>query len=316
MDFIFHYVLIPGISLFIVLTLVELITRTNKAAFNIYIIIFSGAFLTSVIVFSHPTVRGIESALLLPIFASCIYFKKQPIIFATCTTLISFLVVISIEPAIEIYPIYLVTMCAIFITAGVLSISIMNRGIELLEQLSKSSKSSQDLMVSKILMEKLSKTDALTNIYNHRAFQEYTDDLIQHSEEISIHLAIIDIDNFKHVNDTYGHQVGDLILRFAADTIKESVCNNDFLARYGGEEFIIVLVDQSQSEAIDCVEQIRMNIYQAEHPSLNNERISVSIGLSTYTHTMTKNEWFNAADQALYKAKQTGKNKVEISERI
>jgi len=313
-DFFMQAVIIPGVIMFSIIATGELVNYfklLNPKRFT-YFTTFSGSMLSLVITYSHPSISGIESTLLLPILVACIFFRRDQVIFATILSLANFSIVLSYEYIVEdrLDVIHAISIYAILMVGYVISIKIINRGIDLLADLSKYIQSSQDLMVSKTLMEKMTKTDALTNVNNHRAFQEYTEDILKHSKNITIHLIVIDIDNFKRVNDTFGHQVGDLILKFTAQKIKENIRDYDFLARYGGEEFVCVLIDQTLQEALETAEKIRKAIFLTGHKELDHHSVSISIGLHTYAHTMTKDEWFEGADKALYHAKKTGKNKV------
>ncbi|WP_025025479.1 GGDEF domain-containing protein [Caldalkalibacillus mannanilyticus] len=311
-EYVLNIVILPSVLLLSIILMAELINKYVNTKHSSYYIIFCGSLIALVIIFAHSTVRGIESALLLPIFSACIFFRKKQVLFATGISSIFFLFFVFWEPHFsqKFDPIHTISILAVILIAYVLSMMMIERASELLNELSKSMQASQELMVSKILMEKMSKTDALTNVNNHRAFQEYTDDLLQHSKNLTLHLLLIDIDNFKQVNDTYGHQVGDSILKFTAQTIKENIQDHDFLARYGGEEFVCILIDQSVEEALHTSKKIRRKIFQIGHEELDHHSISVSIGLHTYAHTMSKDKWFQGADEALYYAKKTGKNKV------
>ena len=120
---------------------------------------------------------------------------------------------------------------------------------------------------------------------------------------------MIDIDNFKGLNDTYGHLIGDDILSIIGTKLLESIRSTDLAARYGGDEFIIALFDTSIEEGLSIAEKIRKNILNVKDFSIKRE-ISASIGLSQYpNHGQTKKELIRKADQALYIAKEkNGKN--------
>ena len=125
-------------------------------------------------------------------------------------------------------------------------------------------------------------------------------------------LAIIDIDLFKAVNDTYGHKAGDKALKLIADQLRENLRGTDFLARYGGEEFTILMPETDLDSAIIAANKLREAVtaakfhYQGVHVS-----ISVSAGLAELTGDDTPEALFKRADKALYRAKAAGRNRCE-----
>ncbi|CAG7640132.1 putative diguanylate cyclase DgcT [Paenibacillus allorhizosphaerae] len=195
-----------------------------------------------------------------------------------------------------------------------IAIGIVSRGTELIEDLKDISKSKQDLLIKNLLMDMLSKTDALTECFNHKAFHGYLDELIERSEKnrFSLCLAIIDIDDFKQVNDSYGHWVGDLVLKSVAQTIKETVGPDDVVSRYGGEEFTLIFLDKTIEDAYRITEKIRSQVEKLIHPELRTETVTVSIGLNMFRSGQGKEKLFKGADDALYISKRMGKNKVTI----
>lgn len=123
-------------------------------------------------------------------------------------------------------------------------------------------------------------------------------------------MAIIDIDNFKAINDTFGHWVGDIVLRKIADCIRNNIHPNDFASRYGGEEFAILIIDQNWETSHQVAETLRQCISKLVIEDLKGHELTASIGLRPYQTGMSKEEWFTKTDQCLYEAKRTGKNKV------
>jgi diguanylate cyclase len=129
---------------------------------------------------------------------------------------------------------------------------------------------------------------------------------------------MLDIDNFKHINDTHGHQIGDRVLLCAAQWFSKSVRSSDFLARFGGEEFAILLsgVDlaQGKSKFTDLVAKIATSSYEYTQDGKNCElRFTVSCGVAEFVPGETVDDVIRRADQALYKAKSKGKNRVVVS---
>jgi diguanylate cyclase (GGDEF)-like protein len=167
------------------------------------------------------------------------------------------------------------------------------------------------------LLAKLSVTDGLTQLHNHRYFQDQLGREIKRltrtNEGLSI--LIIDVDDFKKLNDTYGHAAGDEFLKQLARILKESVRETDLLARYGGEEFVVVAVGTHLDGARMLAEKLRTTVAETSFivdETMRPRSVTVSIGLAQYGHSRT--ELFTAADAALYRAKAAGKNCVVAAE--
>ncbi|MDP8263728.1 MAG: sensor domain-containing diguanylate cyclase [Candidatus Ancaeobacter aquaticus] len=160
----------------------------------------------------------------------------------------------------------------------------------------------------------LATTDGLTTLNTIRYFRTLYDDeyskCVRHKRKLSLILS--DIDHFKNVNDTYGHQIGDLILRETANIMKNSVRDTDIVGRYGGEEFIIMLTETSRKNAVILADRIRKKI--EEHVAVddkgNNYKVTISMGVSSLSGKESPDELIKLADTALYKAKESGRNKV------
>lgn len=161
--------------------------------------------------------------------------------------------------------------------------------------------------------------DPLTNLYNRRYYQEIIEREFarakRYGSELSI--AMFDIDNFKKINDTYGHQFGDEVLKKVSEIILSSLRNTDFAFRYGGEEILAVLTNSSSDQAFIPIERIREKIEncQLEYDG-NPVKVTISAGISsTGKDTPSSEILTNKADTALYAAKHSGKNKVLIAEK-
>ncbi|MFA5038935.1 MAG: diguanylate cyclase [Candidatus Omnitrophota bacterium] len=158
--------------------------------------------------------------------------------------------------------------------------------------------------------------DALTELWNHGYFQFMFDEELRRAKDQMSYLSLImlDIDNFKNYNDTWGHQKGDEILVRISRIIMESSRKIDCCCRYGGEEFAVILPDAAKKDAFVIAERIRANIHQfpftagPEHPA---QTITVSVGIASFPEDgKTKAELIRSADAALYYAKRQGKNRV------
>ena len=165
-------------------------------------------------------------------------------------------------------------------------------------------------------MEKLATTDGLTGLNNHRTFQEIMARELERARRYSrpLSLLLTDIDHFKSFNDTYGHPVGDLVLREIAGCIRNAVRINDFPARYGGEEFAVVLPETPEQGAFVIAERIRQMVEAKVVDSGPNKlRVTISIGCVTFpSFGQTQQELIDFADKALYTSKKTGRNRVTM----
>lgn len=155
-----------------------------------------------------------------------------------------------------------------------------------------------------------SRIDGLTSIFNRTTFMELLLDETKRSQILSypLTLLILDIDDFKKVNDTYGHLTGDKILQNMGATLKHSLRRNDIVARYGGEEFAVLIPYAPMDEAMHVAEKIRNAT--ASMVVLDAPAITVSAGCTAYAAGETPEEFFKRADEALYAAKRNGKNRV------
>ncbi len=159
--------------------------------------------------------------------------------------------------------------------------------------------------------------DHLTGVFNRRILDELLGREMEKSIRQGLPLAVImlDIDNFKQYNDTYGHLQGDMALRAITKTIQRLTRKEDFVARYGGEEFIIVLPNTKLKKAREIAERIRKKITETKIKAISKriekgfEKITVSMGISKLTEAGIQ-YMLDQADIALYKAKEKGKNQV------
>lgn len=164
-------------------------------------------------------------------------------------------------------------------------------------------------------IQKLSCTDELTGLLNRRGVKQVVDFQMQQAQIIQreTSLIMVDIDNFKKINDQYGHYQGDLVLRHVADILKQNLRANDVIARYGGEEFVVLLPFTSIENAVALAEGCRKALQQSSIAVNETERLYVQacFGVSsTARMDFDYMKLFGQADKALYQAKHNGKNQV------
>ncbi|AQT79679.1 diguanylate cyclase [Mycolicibacterium litorale] len=159
-------------------------------------------------------------------------------------------------------------------------------------------------------LRRLAVTDPVTGVWNRRHGEQLLDaDLTQaRTQGQALSLLMLDVDRFKTINDTHGHQTGDGVLVEIARRLVEMCRATDMVARWGGEEFVILLRDCALNDALACAEKIRCEIADAPFPDAGST--SVSIGVAQLRPTDDLNSWVARADEALYKAKHSGRNAV------
>ncbi|VAW61453.1 diguanylate cyclase (GGDEF domain) with PAS/PAC sensor, partial [hydrothermal vent metagenome] len=180
-----------------------------------------------------------------------------------------------------------------------------------------------DIAVNKIKLEQannklafLSKTDHLTQLNNRGAWEESLQREYNRSRRSKLKCCVVmfDIDHFKNVNDTYGHQAGDEVIRRTSALLKDTMRNTDIAGRYGGEEFGVILVDTDAENALIFTERLRQRIENEviEHETLKI-KITISLGISALSDDCdTYQSWLEQSDKALYICKESGKNQSRI----
>lgn len=163
-------------------------------------------------------------------------------------------------------------------------------------------------------LENRSITDGLTSLYNHRYYFEYFNKKV--SEGCGqVVILFCDIDNFKIVNDTYGHLTGDIVLKNIGCIIKDLAEESDCIFRYGGEEFVVLLGNCNKDEAYSIAERLRMKVMNSNliYYCSNGNPVTISIGIASYPHdAKNAEELIDKADKAMYCAKRSGRNQCKV----
>ena len=164
------------------------------------------------------------------------------------------------------------------------------------------------------IFKEISELDGLTNIANRRSFDERLDNSISDAmlKNAKFSLIMFDIDRFKEINDTFGHQAGDSVLSELAFLIKGNIRKDDFFARFGGEEFMIISNNIGIRGAVELAEKLRLKVETYDFSSKIN--VKCSFGVTAYKREDNAESIIKRADEAMYKAKQNGRNRVESIE--
>ena len=174
----------------------------------------------------------------------------------------------------------------------------------------------EELQRANEILSQLSITDGLTKLHNHRYFQDH---LVREIKRIKrtqapLSMILLDIDDFKLLNDTHGHAAGDEVLMSLASIMNDSARESDLIARYGGEEFVILMPNTDLAGAVHLAEKIRMAVESTRliiGDGMKPIEITISLGVATFNGS--RREFFAEADRALYQAKAAGKNCVIIA---
>jgi diguanylate cyclase (GGDEF)-like protein len=164
-------------------------------------------------------------------------------------------------------------------------------------------------------LQRLSRIDSLTSLHNRRAFDEEITTRFEQARryERPLSVAVIDVDHFKSINDTHGHQAGDAVLRALGQLLQSASRSSDFVARYGGEEFAVILPETDLADAKRFAEKIRVAVERATiYTGSKVHDVTVSIGVASMPHSYvpTAGALVHAADLALYRAKAAGRNRA------
>jgi len=167
---------------------------------------------------------------------------------------------------------------------------------------------------AKVLLEDMAQRDSLTRLYNHQQFHARFEEEFARAirYDLSLSCLFIDLDDFKVINDKFGHIIGDVVLKKIGNILRQSLRKSDVAARYGGEEFALLLPNTSAEGALIFAERLQIAIRELAIPQLNGHRVTCSIGLATYNNNgiYSYDELLNAADKAMYQAKNAGKDRI------
>lgn len=315
-QFIKLFIIRPTIMLALIVLLAECGIRLLSRHHD-YILISASSLIAIVLTSIHSSLEYLLFLLFFPIMISIFYFQYKKLLYAIVNTAAALYLLFAFNNNImgKISFAGLIAISCILLLYSAIAFGVLARGRDILMHLRSTYESNQELLVRTIIMDKLAKTDALTETYNHMAYHEFIGNLVEQADNgvIELHLAVLDIDNFKSVNDTYGHKAGDIVLRKVAQIARSKAGSNDVVARYGGEEFTLLFTEKSFQAVYEIVEEIRKTVAGTSHEALKGQAVTVSIGLNGYKSGMGKEALFQGADAALYDAKHSGKNRTVLA---
>nr|WP_279088634.1 GGDEF domain-containing protein [Comamonas thiooxydans] len=155
--------------------------------------------------------------------------------------------------------------------------------------------------------------DALTQLLNRRSFQEHAQKLLADMRLYPMAVLACDLDHFKCINDTWGHERGDKVLQLVSATLQNYVRECDLVARFGGEEFVILLTDIALRDAEQIAQRIQRDLRSNNDVLPSDSKLTMSFGLSSITHPSQLDQALKEADQLLYQAKNAGRDRVHVS---
>jgi diguanylate cyclase (GGDEF)-like protein len=196
----------------------------------------------------------------------------------------------------------------------------MIRHLHMHEEVNQVRRTAEELAARSQILEDQVHKDSLTGLYNRSHFDAVLHKEFMHATEQdwSLSVAFIDLDNFKQVNDSFGHKVGDEILKSVADVMRSHTRQSDLLARYGGEEFVAILPGTNATGACKLFERIIAAVRCLDHTDLANQPLFVTLSIGVATHMDggqyfdTASELLRAADDAMYAAKNAGRNRLVV----
>jgi diguanylate cyclase len=311
---------LPILTMLLALLSLEILSRYTSMNLD-YVFIVAATIIAGSLMITNDHIPVMQAVIFVPVCLSVLFFDKVKIVLSTFLNLIVVVcfytfaesdVVAGFGPE----PFSLIVISFILITCCAAGLLVVNRGAEVLSELRLKILSEISLQEEKAWIEEMSKTDALTGLANHKSFHEILDKITYSEEErlsSTIHLALADIDNFKAVNDIYGHWVGDIVLKEAATKLKDILQPYAVISRYGGEEFGILFQGVSDAEVIGKLEDARQAIALNRIAEMDSQHVTISMGVHKMQGTDSKETLFKRADAALYEAKRSGKNKLSKS---
>jgi len=308
-----HKVILPILLNCFIYLIVSVINHSSKINHNIKneTIVYGASAIAFVISVIHREFIVNTGSFMFPMILSAVFNSKKLItktfiisLLSTTVTVIfswydNFIDITNLINYIVMYGFLTVSFFACFI-----SIKYSQLQFQLIENQAKANGQLQNIVL----------LDQMTGLYNHRTFYKELDSAIEKCSQAKAEfcLAIIDIDNFKHINDLYGHDCGDVVIKNLANTIKANCETDDKAFRYGGEEFAVLFTNKTLDKAQSILEKI-LKAFSRTKYEFTNEEITFSAGVSKYTESSTRETFFTFVDKLMYSAKKNGRNQIKAS---
>ncbi len=308
-----NYLVKPLTGMLLLVAVGEWIARKSSLLSD-YVGVIVSNLLPVILVIFYTEVKGVQFSLLYGVITSALYYKRSKVIASSIFSAFSIFVLMAVYEPFRSQMDWLSVLFSVacIFCFAILANAIIEQGRNLKRDLQQSHKVQQKLIADTIEKDYITRKDALTQAYNRLAFDELMGEL--NSRGYIFTLAILDVDDFKRINDTYGHIVGDKVLKCIADCVLQSLPQNDYFFRYGGEEFAIVYFEKSLQETALLSEELRATLEDMRLPELEELRITISMGLAERKAGQSIEELKQEADQLLYQAKRTGKNQIQYEE--
>lgn len=318
-DYIVRYFITPCLIVFSTVLISQILRQTVIMRFSVtaqsrFILGTIILMITEAVAFHHG-ISVIYTLYVLPIIISIIYVEYKTLLFTYVLSIAAYLLVFFLYIQVYIPPAdydhnYMDILGTLGLLTAVYVISYLT--------LSRVRELINTAVAQRIRQAELKREltlDSLTQLFNHATFYEKLDEFILQYKinQEAFSIAVLDIDDFKQVNDTYGHDMGNLVLLKLVEIMRKNIRKGDLAFRYGGEEFTIITSDPDHFPEV--LEHIRHDFGQYHFEGIDGN-ITVSAGVCTYDYTFGgRREFFSAADKALYRAKSLGKNRVEFMEK-
>ena len=309
-----NYIILPAISLIAITILADLLVRARfvsliaKEYISLSLFIIFSAYLA----YTHEIARVLMASFILPIFVSTIFSNVKItrwMFLLSCLSVTLLGVKIYFEGRLGIsILVQIFVSCFMFLCAYLLAKILIRYGLNNISALKEFGNQ------HKYMQEQL-KLDQFTGLYNRKTFDDYLSILMEdcRSTNKCLSLAMLDVDNFKSVNDQYGHAVGDRVLLYLSQILKDIKAENIHIFRVGGEEFAVLFRDCDAEEAYRICEDMRTRMEATSLHDIDNKTVTFSCGLVCMNPKDYSREAFaKAADCALYAAKNNGRNKTVI----
>ncbi|MDL2274243.1 GGDEF domain-containing protein [Oscillospiraceae bacterium OttesenSCG-928-G22] len=317
-EYVRNFLIVPTVATFLWLTfftaLYNRVIVKMRQTSQAYLVLASMLVIVSVVVYVHHGINVIPALYAVPIVLSILYVDKKVLLFTFCFSIAFYQLAYVLIRRFVSPEYYTHTYMDVLGTIALLGAVYLIARLILL-RISDLIHTAVELNIAHGELSRELKLDPFTGLYNHATFYERLDAaILQHRDEgTNFSLVIMDIDDFKRINDTFGHDVGDVVILRLVSLLNEEIGPTDTAFRYGGEEFILI-VRGSADRAIRTAEQIRSRFGAQVYKELPSHMVTVSAGVALYDATYGgRREFFSAVDKALYTAKSLGKNRVEVA---